>query len=90
MSLIARKIEWPQTIYARADEDGGASISVRRVGQDWKPIKVVPVEQLRGAVSLLDDLADVLADVRAGVVPADGSVVRDVLKRAARHANGGQ
>lgn len=53
-------------------------------------IEVVPADRLRRAVSLLDDLADVLADVRAGVVPADGSVVRGVLKRATRHVNGGQ
>jgi hypothetical protein len=51
---------------------------------------VVPASQLAGAVSLLDDLSDVLAEVQRGELPVDDARVNDVLRRSVLHVNGGQ
>lgn len=45
--------------------------------------------QLAGAVSLLDDLADVLAELARGEIKPTDSRVEDVLLRAVEHVNGG-
>lgn len=58
---------------------------VRRITESY-----VPRRHHRGAVSLLDDLADVLVEVSRGELDRDDERVRDVLHRAVLHVNGGR
>lgn len=55
----------------------------------WERLATRLNDQHQGAVSLLDELADALADVARYQIDADDTRVRDVLHRAALHANGG-
>jgi hypothetical protein len=86
---------WWATIY---DGDFGSrdiydtEEEAQRDAKAWgtRVVAVVPADQLRRAVSLLDDLSDVLAEVQRGELPVDDARVNDVLRRSVLHVNGGQ
>jgi hypothetical protein len=52
-------------------------------------VEVVRAIDYRGAVSLLDDLADALAEVQRGELAVDDARVNDVLRRSVEHRQWG-
>jgi hypothetical protein len=54
----------------------------------WVQGPYVRASDYEGAVSLVDELADVLADVSVGLVGREDDRVMDALKRCVEHVNG--
>jgi hypothetical protein len=90
MSDIERSVEvydqdenYLPVVSATEKPGGGIVVTVE--------VEAAPSTDLHaGAVSLLDDLSDVLAEVQRGELPVDDARVNDVLRRSVLHVNGGQ